>query len=314
MYDYFIRRLLLAIPTLFIVSVIVFFAIRLIPGNVVELMVEEHGYAENIAALEHELGLDKPIFIQYGIWIWRILHGDLGKSFWTSRPVSLEILARFPVTLELALLAICVSILIAIPVGVFSSIYQDTPGDYIARSCAIAAIAVPSFWLGTMVTVFPSLWWNWSPPVEYIPILENPLQNLKQFILPALILGMVTSGSIMRMTRTMMLEVLRQDYIRTARAKGLSSLTVILRHALKNSIIPVITLIGILLPVLIGGTIIVETIFNIPGMGRLTIEVLTSRDYPMLSGIILFVATIVLLTNLAVDLSYAYLDPRIRYK
>jgi len=311
---YIIRRLLIAIPTLLLVSIIIFFTIRLIPGSVVEMMVEEHGYGQDLRDLERELGLDKPIFVQYGIWLWKILHGDLGESLWTSRPVIKEILIRFPVTLQLALMAIFFSTLIAIPVGIYSAVRQDTMGDYFARSCAIACITLPSFWVGTMVTVFPSIWWNWSPPVEFVSLLKNPLDNLKQLVLPAIILGMVTSGAMMRMTRTMMLEVLRQDYIRTALAKGVKKKTVILRHALKNSLIPVITLLGLLFPALVGGTIIIETIFNVPGMGRLTIEVLNSRDYPLLSGITLFVSTLVVSTNIVVDICYAFLNPRIRYR
>jgi len=314
MYAYIIRRLLMAVPTLLMVSIIVFSTIRLIPGSVVEMMVVEHGYAQNLEELEHELGLDKPILVQYGKWLWNLLHGDLGKSLWTSRPVTKEILLRFPVTLELALLAIFVSILIAIPVGVYSAVRQDTLGDYIARSIAIACITLPSFWVGTMVIVFPSIWWNWSPPMEFVSLFTNPLQNIQQFILPALILGMIASGGMMRMTRTTMLEVLRQDYIRTALAKGVKKKTVIFLHGLKNAIIPVVTMIGMLLPVLLGGSIIIETIFNVPGMGILTIEVLNSRDYPLLSGIVLCVSILVVMTNIVVDICYAYLNPRIRYK
>jgi len=314
MHAYIIRRLLFAIPTLFMVSIIVFSTVRLIPGSVVEMMVEEHGYAQNLDELEQELGLDKPILVQYGKWLWGLLNGDLGKSLWTSRPVIKEILIRFPVTLELALLAIFVSALIAIPVGVYSAVRQDTLGDYIARSIAIACITLPSFWVGTMVIVFPSVWWNWSPPMEFVSLFTDPLQNIKQFILPALILGMIASGGMMRMTRTTMLEVLRQDYIRTALAKGVKKRTIIFKHALKNSIIPVITMLGMLFPVMLGGSLIIEMIFNVPGMGRLTIEVLNSRDYPLLSGIVLFLSTLVVLTNIVVDICYAYFNPRIRYK
>jgi peptide/nickel transport system permease protein len=317
---YLIRRLLLIIPTLLLVTIVVFFTIRLIPGSVVEQMLWENmgGAKDIVDALEgikHKLGLDVPIHIQYLRWMGNIiLHGDLGKSLWTSTPVSDEIVDRLPVSFELGLLGIAIALLIALPVGMYSAIRQDTIGDYIARSFAIICIAVPSFWLGTLVMVYPSIWWNWTPPMDYVPFLENPIANLGMFIIPATILGMALSGLTMRMTRTMMLEVLRQDYIRTAWSKGLRERVVIMRHTLKNALIPVVTLIGLQLPVVIGGSVVIEQIFLLPGIGRLLVEAIGSRNYTILSGINLFMATFVLLANLLVDLTYAYFDPRIRYK
>jgi len=313
---YIIRRLLLVIPTLLLVTLIVFFSIRLIPGDAVDLIVEEQTYITEmtVEAIRHELGLDVPIHTQYGRWIAGVVRGDFGKSLWSGRPVINELLPRFPVSFELGLLALIVAQLIALPVGIYSAIRQDTVGDYVGRSFAIACIALPSFWLGTMVMVFPAIWWGWSPPMEYIPFFEDPLGNLGMFIVPATIMGMVMSGTTMRMTRTMMLEVLRQDYIRTAWSKGLKERVVVIRHALRNALIPVVTIIGMQLPILIGGAIITEQIFNIPGIGRLLVDIIHRRDYTVLSGINTIMATIVLLINLGVDLTYAYLDPRVHYK
>ena len=221
---------------------------------------------------------------------------------------------RFPVSFELGLLGMVVALLIAFPIGIYSAIHQDTVGDYLARSFAIACIAVPGFWVATMVVVYPSIWWGWTPPVEYIPFVNDPPANLKQFIIPALILGMLTSGTTMRMTRTMMLEVLRQDYVRTAWAKGLRERMVIMRHALKNALIPVITIVGMNVPVIVGGAVILEQIFTLPGLGRLMLDAIAKRDYTIISGLNLVVASFVLVANIAVDLTYAYLDPRVKYR
>jgi len=321
---YVIRRLLLIIPTLFIVTVIIFFTVRLIPGDVIDQMIMEAGpesvgvteeeQEANREALRQKLGLDMPIHIQYGRWMGGILQGDLGKSLWTGRPVTGDIIQRFPVSLELGLIALVVALLISLPVGVYSAIRQDTWGDYVGRSIAILAISLPSFWLGTMVMVFPSVWWNWSPPVQLIPFADNPVGNLQQFIIPGAILGMVLSGTTMRMTRTMMLEVLRQDYIRTAWSKGLTERVVVMRHAVKNALIPVVTIVGLQLPVMIGGSAILEQIFCLPGMGVFLIESLNTRDYLVVSGINLFMASFVVLIVLATDLTYGFLDPRVHYR
>jgi peptide/nickel transport system permease protein len=317
---YIIRRLLLLIPTLFLVTIIVFLMVRLIPGDVIDLIMEEHmfetkrGREVNIEAIKSRLGLDLPIHVQYARWVGDVFRGDLGESMWTDRPVTEELRNRLPVSLELGILGIIVGLIIAVPVGIYSAIRQDTVGDYLGRSFAILCIAVPNFWVATMVIVFPSIWWQWTPALEYIPLVENPLENFKQFIIPAAILGMVLSGYTMRMTRTMMLEVLRQDYIRTAWSKGLRERVVIVRHALKNALIPVVSIAALQIPVLIGGSVIIEQIFSLPGMGRYFLEAIADRDYTIVSGINLVVASVVLLNNLMTDLTYAYLDPRVQYR
>jgi len=332
MRTYIIRRILLMMPTVFIVSLIIFFMIRLIPGTIVDAMVAEQmrggvGGVMGVAdreALEHSLGLDVPVLTQYGRWIGvipgadgsfsGILQGDLGNSLWKGIPVTEEIADRWPVTFELGLLALIVAQLIALPIGVFSALRQDTWGDYIARSFAILCIAVPGFWLATMVIVFPSLWWGYMPSIMLIRFTEDPIGNLQMFIVPAIVLGMAMSGMTMRMTRTMMLEVLRQDYIRTAWAKGLRERVIIIRHALKNALIPVVTIVGFQMPILMGGTVIIEQIFVLPGMGRLLIDATMQRDYTIVSGIMLIFAVGMVAINLMVDLTYGVLDPRVRYK
>ena len=313
---YVIRRLLLAIPTLWLATLIVFFFIRLIPGDAIEMILAQQeitGGGMSIEEVQAELGLDQPIYIQYVRWLADILRGDFGNSLWMRTSVTAEILPRIPVSFELGLLAISVGLIVAVPIGIYSAIRQDTIGDYVGRSIAIAFIAIPGFWIGTIVLVFPSIWWGWAPQMLYVRFSEDPLANLRLVIIPAAILGMVISGITMRMTRTMMLEVLRQDYIRTAWAKGIKERVVILRHALKNALIPIVTIVGIQAPLLIGGSVVFEQMFNLPGVGRLLVFSLQRRDYPTLSAINIIVAAFVLIINLIVDLTYAYLDPRIRY-
>ena len=315
---YLTRRILLIIPTLLIVTVIMFLLVRIIPGSAVEIMAAEHmtesGEPVDPEDIRRMLGLDKPVHVQYGIWFWGVItRGDLGDGLWSQNPVLPQIVRRFPVSLELGILAIIMSVIIGLPIGVWSAIRQDTAGDYVGRTFAIGMLALPNFWLATLIVVFPAVWWGWSPPVEYIPLAEDPWGNLRQFIIPAFLMGTGMSATTMRMTRTMMLEVLRQDYIRTAWSKGLSGAMVINRHALKNALIPVVTVVGMQMPVLIGGTVIMEQIFVLPGVGRLVIEAVQGRDYTMISGINIFLAAFVLIVNLLVDLSYAFLDPRIRY-
>jgi len=328
---YTIRRLLLVIPTVFLATLIIFIMMRLIPASIVDLMVAAGaGFGQPVEAkmskpeLEKELGLDVPIYTQYGRWIGvvpgadgsfnGILQGNLGVSLWDQQPVTDMLKERWPVTLELCGLALIIAVLVGLPIGIYSALQQDTMGDYIARSFSIAAMAVPGFWLATLVIVFPSIWWGYMPPIVYTPFTEDPIANLKQFILPALVLAGALSGIFMRTTRTMMLEVLRQDYIRTAWAKGLRERVVIIRHALKNALIPVVTMIGLNVPLLIGGEVIIEQIFCLPGMGRLILDATLSRDYPLVSGIMLLFAFGVVLINLIVDLSYGFLDPRVHYK
>jgi peptide/nickel transport system permease protein len=313
MYRYVLRRLLLLIPTLFLVTLLVFSIIRLLPGNVVVLMMSEQGYASDRAKLEQMLGLDQPFYLQYLTYIGKAFTGDLGVSFWTREPVLDEIVRRLPVSLELALLAMFFGLLMALPIGILAAVKQDSWVDYLVRSLAIGGLAIPGFWMATVIIVSASIFWKWVPPMRFTPFFRDPLANVSQFILPAIILGFALSASVMRMTRSMVLEVLREDYVRTARAKGLRESAVIARHVLKNAMIPVVTIMGLQLSALIGGTVIMESIFVLPGMGRFLIDAITWRDYPVIQGINLFLATGVILLNLLIDLVYAWLDPRIRY-
>ena len=318
---YIIRRLLLIIPTLLILTILVFLSVHFIPGDIIDIMVAQMGSQApgeiDREALEHMLGLDLPVYVQYGRWLGDILlHGTLGESMFGGGhlPIEERIIGSLPVTIELGILAIVIGLLIAIPVGIYSAIRQDTAADYAGRSIAIIGLATPNFWLGVMVMIYPAIWWGWAPPMRWVPFTEDPLGNLGVFLIPSLILGTALAAATMRMTRTMMLEVLRQDYIRTAWSKGLKERVVILRHAIKNALVPVVSLIGLQLPILVGGSVIMENIFNLPGLGRLMLNALNDRDYPVVSGVNLFFATGVVLLNLLIDLIYPYLDPRIRYK
>ena len=318
---YIVRRLLLVIPTLLIVTALTTIAIRLIPGDAVDVLVGQMDLSgkenrqELRAQLEAQLGLDAPIPVQYVRW-WKdvLLHGDLGDSIFMGVSVKDQIKQRLPVTLEIGVLALIIAMLISFPIAIFSAVRQDTIGDYAFRSLAIIFISLPEFWVGIMVVVFPSIWWGWSPPILNISLWDDPIGNLKMYILPAAILGMGINGVNMRVMRTMMLEVVREDYIRTAYAKGLTERVVIFRHAVKNALIPVVTVIGLNVPVVIGGSIIIEQIFGLPGMGRLAVEAAFIRDYPTIIGVTLVYSVVVLLIILITDLSYAFLDPRIRYK
>ncbi|MDB5575006.1 MAG: transporter permease [Bradyrhizobium sp.] len=318
MQAYLARRLLALIPALFFASLIVFVIVRLVPGNVIDMMLSQNDVGADKLSRDQliaTLGLDRPMWQQYFHWISGILlHGDFGRSLWQNTPVSELLGARMPITFQLGLMAMIVALTIALPIGIYSAIRQDTAGDYLTRSFSILMLAVPSFWMGTMVMVFPSIWWGWSPQMNFVPFTVDPVQNLKQMILPSLILGTALSAITMRLTRTMMLEVLRQDYIRTAWAKGLSERLVVVRHALRNALIPVVTLIGLQAPILIGGAVIVEQIFVIPGMGLLLLEAISQRDYPIITGVSLVIGLSVMLINLAVDLSYGLLDPKVRYR
>jgi len=325
MRNYIIRRLLILIPTLFLVTLTIFFLIRLIPGDIIDMILAgsaDIGVDRDV--LERQLGLDAPLLTQYARWLGvlpqvdgnfsGVFQGDLGHSWWRKMSVAELLAKKWPVTFELGIIALVIAQLIALPIGVWSALRQDKWGDYIGRSFAIACISIPGFWVGTMIIVFPSIWWGYMPPIMLTHFTEDPIGNLKMFIIPAIVMGMAMSGMTMRMTRTMMLEVLRQDYIRTAWAKGLRERVIVVRHALKNALIPVITIIGLQIPVLIGGTVIIEQIFCLPGMGRLLINATLQRDYLLMSGIIFLFAIVLMLVNLGIDLTYAYLDPRVRYK
>lgn len=315
MRQYLLKRLLLLVPVLLGVSLVAFGIIHLIPGDVVVLKLGEGGHLrpEEIARLRQQLGLDRPLHEQYLVWVANVLRGDLGTSVWTEKPVLAEIVRRLPVTAELALLAMAAATIIAVPAGLVSAARQDSALDHLARLASILGLSVPGFWLGTALIVFPAIWFGWTPPIGYVSLVESPLLNLQQFALPALALGAAQSATLTRMIRSSMLEVLHQDYIRTAWAKGLRERVVLTRHALKNALIPVITLAGNQLGFLLSGTVIMEQIFALPGIGRLTLDAILQRDYPQLQGNILFVASAYVFINLGVDLLYAWLDPRIKY-
>ena len=296
MQAYIARRLIALVPTLLFASLIVFVSMRLIPGDVIDLMLAQNDIAttQDRERIEAALGLDQPVLTQYFNWAGGVLKGDLGRSLWRNTPVTEDLLVTMPITFELGFLALIVALTVAIPTGIYSAMRQDTMGDYVSRSFSLIMLAVPSFWLGTLVMVFPSVWWRWSPPLEYTPFFEDPIANLSHMIIPAILLGLSMSAVTMRMTRTMMLEVLRQ--------------------ALRNGLIPVVTLIGLQAPLLIGGAVILEQIFVVPGMGQMLLEAVFQRDYPVISGIFLIVGIGVLLINLLVDLSYGFLDPKVRHQ
>ena len=318
---YVIRRVLLLIPTFFLLTILVFLSVRFIPGDIIDVLVwrmeETIGGAIDIdrAELERRLGLDVPVPVQYARWMGGILlRGDFGEALLRAESVGELIAGRLPTTIELGLVAVIVGVLIGVPIGIYSAVRQNTVGDYVGRSFAIFGLATPNFWLATIILVFPAIWWGWSPPLRLVRLSDDFVRHFAIFFVPGLILGTYLAASTMRMTRTMMLEVLRQDYIRTAWAKGLRERLVILRHVLKNALIPVVTLVGLQIPIIVGGSVIMEQMFAIPGLGRLMIDALFDRDYPIISGINLFFAVAVMVINLLVDVLYAYLDPRVQYK
>ena len=315
MKHYVLRRLVLAVPTLALVSVIVFSMMRLMPGDVVLRMVEGQAYAPTVDALRKDLGLDRPAHLQYLEWVGGIvLRGDFGHSYWTRQPIVDEFVRRFPVTLELAALTIAVSVVIGILVGIVSAVRQDTASDYVGRVLAILALSVPYFGLAVLVVVLPSIYFKWTPVWTYVAFTSDPIENLNILLVPALVFGVTRAGPIMRIMRSALLEVLRQDYIRTAWSKGLPERAIVLRHALKNAMIPVVSLVGLQMPLYIGGSVIIEAIFRLPGVGLFFFEALTRLDYPVVQSVNLIVATMVVALNLAIDLTYAFLDPRIRYR
>ncbi|MBM3139514.1 MAG: ABC transporter permease [Candidatus Rokubacteria bacterium] len=316
MLRYTVRRVIGMIPTALVLLLMVVLLIRLLPGNIVDLLLQDSGASVSAEAKERlaeHLGIADPLPVQYVSYVLGVVRGDLGKSLWDQRPVTKIILERAPVTAEVALIAIILSVVLSIPVGVISAIRQDTPIDYTLRSISILGISLPNFVVAQAIVIFPAIWWGKSVPFTYTHFKEDPIQNLIIVGPPAAVLGIRLSATIARMTRTTMLEVMQQDYIRTARAKGLSGYGVIVRHALKNALIPVVTLLGLQLAFLVGGSVIIESIFALPGLGRLLIESITQRDYPIVQGVVVVVGFLVMFTNLVVDLSYAYLDPRIRY-
>jgi peptide/nickel transport system permease protein len=316
MYKYVIRRLLLAVPVLVLSSLIVFGLMRVMPGDALTALMAESGNIgeRELKKLRKDLGLDRPYHEQYLLWMWQMVSLNPGDSIFTNEPIPVALRKAIPVTLELATLAILLGLAIAIPVGVLSAPHQDTTSDYVGRVVAVSGLSLPDFWLGTLVITFAAIWLHWIPPIGYASLWDDPWRNLQQFLLPAAVLGFRLSAATMRMTRSTVLEVLREDYVRTAWAKGLAGRLVVYKHALKNALIPVVTIVGGQLGTLLAGTVVVETIFALPGMGRLTVEAILFRDYPVVQTNVMLVAATLVTLNLVVDLTYAWLDPRIRYR
>jgi peptide/nickel transport system permease protein len=312
---YVARRLLLMVPSLVGISLAVFLLLRMIPGDVIDALLgtELTLSPEARASLRRVLGLDVPIHVQYLTWIWAAVTGDLGRSLRSSQPVLDLLLLRLPVTAELAVLSLLLSVATAIPLGVVSAVHRNSRIDFAARTFGLLGLSLPSFWLATMLILGASVWLRWLPPIIFVSFRDDPLENLKQMLLPTISLAMPLIAVTMRLTRSAMLEVLRQDYVRTARAKGLRERTVVYRHALRNALVPVVTIVGIQMGHLLGGAVIIEQIFGLPGVGWMLLQGIYQRDYPVVQGGVLFVAVVFLVLNLLVDLLYAYLDPRIKY-
>lgn len=311
---YIVRRMIQMIWVLLGVSIIIFALMRVIPGDVAALMLGEAANAEEIAKLRHSLGLDRPIHVQYVEWLGNALKGDLGRSFLNpNQTVTAAILERLPVTMELAFFSISLGLIIALPAAVISALKQDTWIDNTARLVSIIGLAAPNFWVGTMIILFPAIWWHYGAPPTYVPPWQNIFTNLQQVLPAAIALGFASSAGVTRIGRSTMLEVLRQDYIRTAYAKGLRQNVVLWRHALKNALIPVVTLVGLQFGRAVGGTVVIESIFNLPGEGQLVLSAIHFRDYTIVQGVVLLLALTVMISNLIVDILYAWLDPRIRY-
>jgi peptide/nickel transport system permease protein len=317
MIRYVWRRLLLALLTLLGVAVLIFVMLRVVPGDVVELKLRGEGGAVTQDVIEHErarLGLDQPLPAQFAAWMRGLATFDLGKSMWTERPVAEEISLRFSLSLELALLTMLVSVAIALPLGTVSALLRDSWVDYVVRFVSIAGLAVPSFWLGMLIILFLLGVFGWLPPITFVPLWQDPLTSLLQLIWPALAVGYRYSAIVTRMLRSSIIEVMSEDYIRTARAKGLWERLVIGRHALRNALLPTTTVIGLEFAFLIGGLVVTEQVFNLNGLGRLFVQAVSHNDFTLIQGLVMVIATVAILVNLAVDLIYATLDPRIRYR
>jgi peptide/nickel transport system permease protein len=315
MRTYLLRRVTIALLTLLGMSVVIFGLLRLAPGDIVDILFAAAGYVDDKQkqAILKELGMDRPYWVQYLDWLWQIVTGDLGKSYRYEVPAWQLIKPLLPVTLELAGLAILISVLLGVPTGVISAVRQDSGLDYLLRVLSLAGLSMPSFWLAMVIILACVAWVGWIPPVSYVGPTENFRLHALQFLLPALAVGYRSSALIMRITRSALLEVLREDYVRTAQAKGQSPRVVIWRHALRNAMLPVVTVIGIELAFMIGGLVVTESVFNLPGVARFLVEAIQWRDYPMVQNLVMFIAIVVILANLAVDLLYGVLDPRVRY-
>ena len=313
MTQYVARRVLSLVPVLVGISVLVFLLVHLIPGDVTQVLLGTQATDQQIETLRRSFGLDRPLPIQYVDWLSHVLQGDFGVSLRTSRPVLPDLVSRFGVTLQLTVVSMVIALAVAIPLGVASAANRGRTSDALSRVLALLGLSIPNFWLGTMLILFVSLVLHWLPPVGFVSLLDNPWLGLQTLILPALALGTAVAAFIMRMVRSSLLEVLRQDYIRTANAKGLRDNVVLYRHALKNAFIPVLTVIGVQIGYLLGGAVIIESIFSLPGMGRFLLDSINNRDYSIVQGGVLLIALIFSLVDLSVDLVYGWLDPRIRY-
>jgi len=317
MLQYLLKRLLLMIPTILGVAVVIFVLMRMLPGDIVEVRLAGDGglvQQETIDKERERLGLNKPLVTQFGEWMWGLAHLDFGKSMWTGRPVGYEIGIRFQLSLQLAVMATVVAVLLAIPLGTIAALKQDTWIDYAVRIFSIAGLATPSFWLGIMMILAFLILFQWTPPMVYTPIWVDPWANLSQLFWPAVATGYRYSAVATRMTRSAVLEVLREDYIRTARAKGLWQQLVLKRHALKNAMLPVVTVIGLEFAFLLGGLVVTEQVFNLNGIGKLFVDAVTQYDYTLVQALVMIVATVFIVSNFVIDVLYAWLDPRIRYR
>ena len=315
MYVYLFQRLITAFLTLFGTSAVIFVLLRLVPGNIVDILFSSAGFVNPAAKQEiaHELGLDQPIPVQYGRWLRDIARGDLGKSYRYDIPAWQVIKPRIPVTAELAFFALLVAILLGVPIGVLSAVRQDTATDYLLRTLSLAGLSMPSFWLGMVIILLLVSWLGWIPSMIYVSPFEDFKAHVLQFLFPALAVGYRSSALIMRITRSSMLDVLREDYIRTAWAKGQREWIVVFGHALRNAMLPVVTVIGIEFAFMIGGLVVTETVFNLPGVARYLVDAILWRDYPVVQNLVMFIAIVVVVANLTVDFLYGWLDPRIRY-
>lgn len=313
MLRYLIRRLMFSVLVVAGVATITFGLMHLIPGDPVDAILGTEASPENRAALRHDLGLDQPLLVQYGEWWLNLFQGDLGRSVMVKQPVSDLILERLPTTIPLALMSMTIAILIAIPAGVISAIRRNTWLDGVVSSLAFTGLSIPGFWLGTLLILGFAVRWQWFPPGGYVSIVEHPIEGFRHLILPAIALGTTFAAALTRMIRSSLLEVLSRDYIRTARAKGQRERNVIIRHALRNALIPAVTIVGVQIGGLLSGALIIEQIFALPGIGRLTVQAVLDRDFPLVQGCIIVIALIFVLANLLTDLLYVYLDPRISY-
>ncbi len=318
MKKYILRRVLLFVPTMLGVALVIFILLRILPGDVaVQILAGPNGEAEytleDVENLRERLGLNDPLYIQFVNWIWDFARGDLGHSYATNRPVWGELKRQFPITLQLAILTAIVVTVIAIPIGIIAAVRQDGWLDFILRTFAIVGLAMPSFFVGLLVILGLSVYVGWLPPVGFSNLWDDPITSIQQLLLPAVALGFSSNGLLLRITRTQLLEVLREDYVRTARAKGLAERVVIMKHAVRNALLPVVTVGGTQIGFLFSGTIVIETLFNLPGLGRGLINALNTGDLPVIQIYVMYFALVALVANLIVDLTYAWLDPRIRY-